>query len=162
MIQLWCLKPLECQKLRVENVQHFSEDAVLPAHSCQQCNVWWCADVCQALISAQMISLMCDEFQCGTCWQLFRSRRCKYHIFQVSVQRDETRQSCKQTEREAGMLESRICREFLIFSLCCCSGRFTNPTCVYVTSWEWDSINCLCGVFRNSWDKILLILPLTY
>ena len=65
----------------------------------------------------------------------------------------------KQTEREAGMwrkgvLVSRICREFLIFSLCCCSGRFTNPTCVYLTSWEWDStINCLCGAFRNSWDK---------
>ena len=47
-----------------------------------------------------------------------------------------------------------ICREFLIFSLCCCSGHFTNPTCVYLTSWEWDStINCLCGAFRNSWDK---------
>ena len=47
----------------------------------------------------------------------------------------------KQTERETGMwrkgvLVSRICREFLIFSLCCCSGRFTNPTCVCVTSWE--------------------------
>ena len=72
----------------------------------------------------------------------------------------------EQTEREAGMgrkgvLVSHICREpavfcldFLSFSLCCCSGRFTNPTCGYLTSWELDSsLSCLCGVFRKSWDK---------
>ena len=49
------------------------------------------------------------------------------------------------TERK-GLLMSCICRDpaafcldILIFSLCCCSGHFTNPKCVYLTSWEWDS-----------------------
>ena len=41
-----------------------------------------------------------------------------------------------------------------IFTVCCCSGRFTNSKCGYLTSWEWDStINYLCGAFRNIWDK---------
>ena len=75
----------------------------------------------------------------------------------------------EQTERETGMgrkgeLVCRICRDpaalclgFLIFSLCCCSGRFNNPTCVYLMSWKWDStVKSLCGVFRNSWDKSYL------
>ena len=54
-----------------------------------------------------------------------------------SSQHDET------DFRQRGRLEvSRICREFLIFSLCCCS------------SWERDATsNCLCGAFRNSWDN---------
>ena len=67
--------------------------------------------------------------------------------------------SRKQTERKTGLgrngvLVSRICREFLIFSLCCCSGRFTNPTCVCLTSdnetQHQTQISCLCGAFRNS------------
>ena len=45
----------------------------------------------------------------------------------------------EQTERRP----ERICREFLVFSLCCCSGCFTNPTCVYLMTWEWDSTSTI-------------------
>ena len=66
-------------------------------------------------------------------------------------QHHKTDFNLRRTERETavwrkGVLVFHICRdsaalclEFLIFSLCCCSGRFTNPKCCYVTSWDWDS-----------------------
>ena len=54
-------------------------------------------------------------------------------------------------QQKSSWLESL---QILIFSLCCCSGSFTNPRCVHLMCWERDStINCLCGAFRNSWDK---------
>ena len=67
-----------------------------------------------------------------------------------------------------GVLVSRICRDpavafcldFLIFSLRCCSGRFNDPKCGYLTSWDWDStINRLCWCVQEQLGQILLILP---
>ena len=60
---------------------------------------------------------------------------------------------CKQTERETGMCF--VSAESFWFSLFD-AARDTLPTqhVSYLTSWEWDStISCLCGAFRNSWDK---------
>lgn len=46
------------------------------------------------------------------------------------------------------------CLDSLIFAVWCCSERFSNPKCRYLTSWERDSkISCLCGVFMNSLKK---------
>ena len=111
----------------------------------------------------------CMNFLLLTFWNWLVTLVWMLFIFGVSARNKDIKyiRRRKQAERESGMgrkvvLVSRICRDpaapcldFLKL------GCFTNLKCVYLSSWEWDStLNCLCGVFRNSWDKILLILSL--
>ena len=79
----------------------------------------------------------------------------------------------KHTERETGIgrkgvLVSRFCRDpvalcldFLIVSVCCCSGRFNIPKCSYLMSCERNSaVSYLCDAFTawtNTADSIFML-----
>ena len=76
----------------------------------------------------------------------------------VRITRDtKWRQRCNETETDGEEKESHMWEEkgFSYFvKVLLCLGRFINPTCRYVTSWEWDSIlKYLSGVFLNNSDK---------
>ena len=75
--------------------------------------------------------------------RMISTYKCSSHMADVARRnKDGNRQrgTLEQGEKVREYLVSAaLCLDFLIFSPCCCSGRFTNPKCVYLMSWEWDS-----------------------
>ena len=57
---------------------------------------------------------------------------------------DAVRRDKDINRQREGVLVSHICREFLIFLLCCCSGRFTNPTWIQRQPHSL-TMECVCG-----------------